>query len=51
MKVVVSIVRYVEVEAETRDEAIEIAETIVPNGAVYDVITSSDVDDWSVYYV
>lgn len=51
MKIVVSVVRYVEVDADSHDEAIEIAESIVPNGAMYDVITSSDVDDWSVFYV
>lgn len=51
MKFVVSVVKYVEVEAESRDEAVANAELLVPNGALYDVITSSDVDDWSVYYV
>lgn len=51
MKVVVSVVRYVEVEADTNEEAVMLAESIVPHGAMYDVIASSDVDDWSVYYV
>lgn len=51
MKFTVSVIRYVEVEAECKDDAVAEAMEIAPHGVSYDVVNIVNDDDWYLFYV